>query len=43
MCQWKIDDEQIIIIYKVNEKGKEEEEIKEYNEERNLVIHSIIP
>ena len=39
MYQWKIDDEQIIVIYKVNEKGKEEEEIKEKNEERNLVIH----
>ena len=41
MCQWRIDDEQIIVIYKVNEKGKEEEEIKEENEERNLVIHSM--
>ena len=39
MYQWRIDDEQIIVIYKVNEKGKEEEEIKEKNEERNLVIH----
>jgi len=25
--QWRIDDEQIIVIYKDNEKGKEEEEI----------------
>ena len=41
MCQWRIDDEQIIVIYKVNAKGKEEEEIKEKNEERNLVIHSM--
>ena len=29
VCQWRIDDEQIIVIYKVNEKGKEEEETKE--------------
>ena len=28
-CQWRIDDEQIIVKYKVNEKGKEEEETKE--------------
>ena len=29
VCQWRIDDEKIIVMHKVNEKGKEEEEIKE--------------
>ena len=29
VCQRRIYDEKIIVMYKVNEKGKEEEEIKE--------------